>query len=154
LKKYINDIEYLETMDTFNLSQTFVHFAPSYALEIINEILKDKKEFQKLDVEIDSTATYHDALYDSFVCYKVFCYFLNKIKYLIKKYPILIHYIKKSNSTYSKIFNLEEISKTQTINTNNLFLPPLQKDTNTKQKLYEKEETNFDEFKNKSNLYI
>lgn len=154
LKRYIDDVEYLWIIDTFNLSQTFIHFAPSYALEIINEILKDKKEFKKLNLESDIERNYHDALYDSFICYKVFCYFLLKIKYLTEKYPILIHYIKKSKSIYSEILDIEEINKNKIFNTNNLFLPPLQKEKVNQQKLYEKNTINFDEFKNKSNLYI
>jgi hypothetical protein len=42
LKKYFPDCLYAFGIDTFQLAQTFVHYAPSYALEVLIEHLKTK----------------------------------------------------------------------------------------------------------------
>jgi hypothetical protein len=45
IKKYFPEIKYYETIDTFNMAQNLVHFAPSYALDVLVEYLMSRKEF-------------------------------------------------------------------------------------------------------------
>jgi DNA polymerase III alpha subunit (gram-positive type) len=45
IQKYFPDIDYYETIDTFPMAQNLVHFAPSYALDVLVEHLMNRKEF-------------------------------------------------------------------------------------------------------------
>jgi len=83
MEKY-HKIDSSVKIDTFTLSRTLLHYLPSYALEIINEIIKEKSNYQT-NIQIDET--YHDALYDSFSAYKTFRYCIEYLKELIQKYP-------------------------------------------------------------------
>ncbi|OQB41476.1 MAG: hypothetical protein BWY04_00810 [candidate division CPR1 bacterium ADurb.Bin160] len=83
------------------LAQNFVHFAPSYALDVLVEYLFPKKEFKKNFQNIhqipdfDSQST-HDALFDSKNSLCLFVYIVQDILFLIKTYPILSNFIQKN----------------------------------------------------------
>jgi hypothetical protein len=66
----------------------------------------------------------HDALVDSMMVYHFFKYSVNYLENLLKKYPVILTFIQKSESFWSKIidFSYFEIPKTK-----NYFLPKFKK---------------------------
>jgi hypothetical protein len=83
------------------MAQNLVHFAPSYALDVLIEHLMSKKEFKTVFDEIHSGNMFnvenaHDALFDSKNALTLFYYLLLDIAGLIKKYPILSNFLKKN----------------------------------------------------------
>jgi DNA polymerase III epsilon subunit-like protein len=70
------DFPFLNKIDTFDLAKTVLHFLPSYSLEIISDILKQK---QKNIITLNEKELYHDALYDSLSCLNLFKYFVEYV---------------------------------------------------------------------------
>ena len=99
LKKYIPDIVYHSAIDTFQLSQIFVHYAPSYALQVLSEYLKTKDE-KFVDIfnwfHVGSwSEVFHDALYDVKSSLALFVYFAKYVNFLCEKYTDLKYYVEK-----------------------------------------------------------
>ncbi len=112
IKRYFPDIKYYDSIDTFNMSQNLVHFAPSYALDVLVEYMMSRKEFKKIFFIIHEKQKFdvsksHDALYDVKNSLSLFYYFVFYIDDLVKKYPILINFIKNNTWLYHKILNLQ-----------------------------------------------
>ncbi len=104
LKKYFSDIKYYDAIDTFMLAQNLAHFAPSYALEVLIQHLKDKINVKlNIENEKDSKLQNHDALFDVFNTITLFLYFIGYILELIAKYPQLISVIAKTKWLWSDI---------------------------------------------------
>jgi hypothetical protein len=83
------------------MAQNLVHFAPSYALDVLIEHLMSKKEFKNVFEEIHGGNVFnvenaHDALFDSKNALTLFHYCILDIAVLIKKYPILSSLLKKN----------------------------------------------------------
>jgi len=114
LQKYFPQVKIAGTLDTYEWSQQFVHYASSYALEVLVETLIQKdKDFEKylkqqkllfLKEDCDENF-YHDALYDAKLSSVLFFYFVKYIKKLASKYPVLHHFVKQKNTVFSKIFD-------------------------------------------------
>ncbi len=143
LQKYTN-LEYMDTIDTFNLSKAIFHFLPSYSLEVIIEILKK-------DYNIQIDWEYHDALTDSLSCYWLFKIFTQRLQEIINKYPIVQDCIKKSDAVYNNIFQLWEINQD---NNWQKFLPWLQKEVKTNSRIVSNHKDEFANLKDKSKIYI
>ncbi len=94
LKKYIKDITFLKSFDTYEFSRLLFHFEPSYALEI----LADKYNFKTKS---------HDALQDSIMSMELFKIIIKKIEKLLNRYPSLANVINKSNSILNEIIDLK-----------------------------------------------
>jgi indole-3-glycerol phosphate synthase len=83
------------------LAQNFVHFAPSYALDVLVEYLFSQKEFKKIFQDIHKILDFdsqdaHDALFDSKNSLCLFVYIIQDILFLIKTYPILSNFVQKN----------------------------------------------------------
>ena len=144
LQKYVDFTPYQE-VDTFWLSKSIFHFLPSYSLEIISEILKKEGK-----VSSDVVA-YHNAYFDSIACMQIFKEFVDYSYQLFEKYPNLPYFINKSNSVYSKIFDLSLFNKTIK---KGFFLPSLKKEIKDKSRIYKKDSYDLLSFENKQKLYL
>lgn len=149
LNKYLK-IDYLAKIDTLDLSKTFMHFIPSHALEIIDDVLNEKTNYD-LNWIIDDI-NYHDAFYDSIAVYRLFRYSIEHISQLIIKYPIIAKHIKQSNSIYNTILDLKKF-KTD-LKSSDLFLPPLHKEIKTTRKIINKSSYEFSTYSNWTKFYI
>lgn len=147
MEKY-HKINSITKIDTFTLSRTLLHYLPSYALEIINEIIKDKVSYN-LNVQIDET--YHDALYDSLSAYKTFRYCIEYLKELIQKYPSIWYLILKSESFYKDILDISKFSKSEKTQ---YFLPSLKKEIKNENRIYNPSAYELDWFTDFTKLYI
>jgi len=83
------------------MSQNLVHFAPSYALDVLVEYLMSRKEFKNIFSIIHKNQKFdvsksHDALYDVKNSLSLFFYFIFYMTDLVKKYPNLINFVKKN----------------------------------------------------------
>ncbi len=112
IKKYFPDINYYDTIDTFVMAQNLVHFAPSYALDVLVEHLMSRKEFVKCFNNIHNSnkfdiAQAHDALYDAKNALVLFSYVIWDMTELVKKYPILTNFVEKNTWLYHKMLNLQ-----------------------------------------------
>ncbi|MFA5747647.1 MAG: 3'-5' exonuclease [Candidatus Absconditabacterales bacterium] len=105
LNKFFPNLKYGFTIDTFKLSQTFVHYAPSYALEILISHIKDGNQFQipNYQLQITNDGSFHDALHDTKNCLLLFTKFVNYINSLTQKYPILNYFLQQPNSLREKL---------------------------------------------------
>ncbi|HKL43684.1 MAG TPA: 3'-5' exonuclease [Candidatus Absconditabacterales bacterium] len=112
IERYFPDILYYDSIDTFNMSQNLVHFAPSYALDVLVEYLMSRKEFKNIFSIIHKNQKFdvsksHDALYDVKNSLSLFFYFIFYMTDLVKKYPNLINFVKKNTGLYHKILDLQ-----------------------------------------------
>lgn len=99
--KQCTDREFVHSVDTFSLSQTLVHYPPSYALEVLCDIEAIKTEVEIFELELhkrsfDLTGS-HDALHDSVKTLWLFRYLLNRIIKLSEHYPWLASVIQQSD---------------------------------------------------------
>lgn len=133
LERYFPGVEYDCCIDTFNLAQTFVHFAPSYALEVLIEYLNDKEKLfseilAKLDIDLNMDDTFHDALYDTQNSLALFDYCIRYIETMMDKYPILSNYLTQEDSIRAKILDIPEKKRYTPINKDDkIILQPLEK---------------------------
>jgi hypothetical protein len=80
-----------------NLAQTIVHYAPSYALEVLIENLKSERIFSKIFSDEDhGEEKSHDAFFDTKNSIKLFLYFVQYVYELIDAYPNLVHLINQT----------------------------------------------------------
>lgn len=112
IKKYFSDISYYDTIDTFPMAQNLVHYAPSYALDVLIEHLMPRKEFSLCFANIHKWVKFdvtqaHDALYDAKNALALFSYIISDMWELIKKYSILLNFVEKNTWLYHKILNLQ-----------------------------------------------
>ena len=91
------------------LAQTIVHYAPSYALEVLIENLKSEKLFTNIFSDEDhGDEKSHDAFFDTKNSNKLFLYFVQYLYELIKRYPNLIHIINQTEGIWKEILQTEE----------------------------------------------
>ncbi len=112
IHKYLPDIKYYDSIDTMYMAQNLVHFAPSYALDVLVEHLMTKKEFKNIFDKIHGWKNFdvqdaHDALFDSKNALCLFVYIIQNILSLIKDYPILSNFVKKNTWLYHKMLDLQ-----------------------------------------------
>lgn len=80
-----------------NIAQTIVHYAPSYALEVLIENLKEEKMFNTIFKDEDhGEEKSHDAFFDTKNSIKLFLYFVTYLYELIDSYPNLVHIIEQT----------------------------------------------------------
>jgi DNA polymerase III alpha subunit (gram-positive type) len=83
LKKFFPTLKWKSSIDTFRLSQALLHYVPSYALEVLIELLNEKVEFkeiiQKVQPYLSEDENFHDAYYDSKLTIALFWYLLKKL---------------------------------------------------------------------------
>lgn len=110
IHKYLPDIKYYDSIDTMYMAQNLVHFAPSYALDVLVEHLMTKKEFKNIFDIIHGWKNFdvqdaHDALFDSKNALCLFVYIVQNIVSLIRDYPVLSNFVQKNIWLYHKILN-------------------------------------------------
>ncbi len=112
LKKFFPTLKWKSSIDTFRLSQALLHYVPSYALEVLIELLNDKVEFkeiiQKVQPYLSEDENFHDAYYDSKLTIALFWYLLKKLDWIVANYPILKTIISQSEWSFAEIFVKEE----------------------------------------------
>ena len=93
LRKFFPSLKWKYSIDTFRLSQSLLHYVPSYALEVLIELLKTKSDFQEIIQKVQpylwEEESFHDAYYDSKLTIALFRYLMKRIDLLINTYPIL-----------------------------------------------------------------
>ena len=157
IKKYFPDIQYYDQIDSMYLSQNFVHFAPSYALDVLVEYLFTKKEFKTIFQDIHKVPDFnsqnaHDALFDSKNSLCLFVYIIQDILFLIKTYPILSNFVQKNLWLYHKILDF----KVDRANKKNwkLELPKLEKQFPGEISLKSKSQINLRDLEHKKKYFI
>jgi len=93
VEKYFGNISYHASIDTFPLTQCLVHFAPSYALDVLSEYLQKFQrfaEYWKMH-HVSNEKTFHDALYDCICAAVVFLYCVDYVQELSRYFPVLQH---------------------------------------------------------------
>lgn len=91
------------------LAQTIVHYAESYALEVLIQQLKSEKMFSSIfaeqsgDIEKD-----HDAFFDTKNSNRLFLYFVQYLYELVKSYPSLAKIIMQTQGIRNEILDLDE----------------------------------------------
>jgi hypothetical protein len=95
-------------MDTYKLSQSLVHYAPSYALEVLVPHLQTKENkfnsfFLQINNEAHDTEKSHDALYDTKESLAMFIFFIDYLQTLGEKYPALTKIQSESEGILPKL---------------------------------------------------
>lgn len=128
LKKYFPTLTWGAEIDTFRLAQNLIHYAPSYALEVLCESLQQKPNFQlilkNLQLSLGDDASFHDAFFDAKLSFALFWYLIEKIEGLGEKYPIIRQLLTQSQGTFAGLFQ-----KTKENWITPLMLPALKKIT-------------------------
>ncbi len=119
-------------VDTFPLAKSFLHFLPSYALDVINEQLKKTNQHW-----ISEEKTAHDALHDSYTAMNVLKQFMTKLTHLRHHYLLLDYMIQRSDQTISLI--TRRTQKVFSFETKQLFFPALKKNLTTNKKAITKD---------------
>lgn len=83
------------------IGQAMIHYAPSYALEVLIENLKDDELFSTIFTQDDhGTEKAHDAFFDTKNSLKLFIYGVKYGEILIQKYPNLQYIINQTNDIW------------------------------------------------------
>lgn len=115
LQKFFPSLTFADAIDSFKLSQSLLHYVPSYAQEILIAQLQSKPDFQKflISLKFSGELNFHDAFVDAKLSLALFCYLLDKIQILIAKYPILEHFISQSEWRLAQL--IQKSGKNQTL---------------------------------------
>ncbi len=98
------------------LAQTTVHYAQSYALDILIDNIKEDKIFANIFAEHDhGEEKAHDAFFDTKNSIKIFLYFVQYIHELLTTYPNLVHIIQQTESIRKEILHLTTYQETPKI---------------------------------------
>ncbi|MEI6672386.1 MAG: hypothetical protein WCL02_03330 [bacterium] len=125
MHKFFPTLTYHAQIDTMPLAQTIVHYAQSYALEVLIENLKSEKLFTSIfNDEHHGEEKSHDAFFDTKNSNKLFLYFVKYLYELIKAYPNIIHIINKTEGIWKEILELHEYQNIPQVSIN---FPPLQR---------------------------
>jgi hypothetical protein len=92
LSRYLPDWSPEYVFDTFDRSQTLIHYPPSYALEVLWGQISDEYANTPFNHTDDSVRDHkdeihHDALYDSYTSLALARHLLTKIDMLVQHYP-------------------------------------------------------------------
>ena len=96
LQKFFPDITYLGHIDTYTRSQNFIHFVPSFSLEVLFPLLYQEQEsFIQITKDcaiMVEEENFHDALYDAKTAAALYLYIVQHIQRIVDTYP-QAHYI-------------------------------------------------------------
>lgn len=113
LNKFFPDLKYHSTIDTVALMQNFVHYAPSYALDVLTKHIQENKVFNQLNLDwkflSEGEESFHDALCDTQNSLGFFVYVVSYFKLLANKYPITSYFISKHSVWGQIIADIEHI---------------------------------------------
>lgn len=136
-----------------HLAQTVVHYAQSYALEILIENLQNEKLFTSIfSDEQHGEEKSHDAFFDTKNSIKLFLYFIQYVHQLIQSYPNLAHIIGATEGTIHEIIDMSTYKDTPNIAIN---FPVLEKIMPNNTSIAKTNETiNINELYNQKKYYI
>ena len=109
LTRFFPRLKYAFSIDTFQLSQAMVPYAPSYALEILSNYLEEKPLFLNrkskswLSFTDEEEGSFHDAFFDTKATLALFCYLIDFLWNVEEKTPILSQLINKSNAEFLQV---------------------------------------------------
>ena len=161
LNRFFSSLKYKFSIDTFQLSQAMVPYAPSHALEILSNYLEEKPLFLQrkskfwllLSWDSPNTESFHDAFFDTKATLVLFCYLIDFLWQVQEKFPVLSQLINKSNVEFLSIlpnYSFRESESVWTIN-----MPTLKKiaptDTSFASFPYD---IQISKFENKNRYYI
>jgi hypothetical protein len=95
MQRFFPDVKYAWALDTYTWSQNYIHFVPSFALEVLCWYLNENKKWfneisQNFGLE-SGIDTFHDALYDAKAAATLFVYLCQHMQMLLQTYPQLAH---------------------------------------------------------------
>ena len=162
LNRFFPWLKYAFSIDTFQLSQAMVPYAPSYALEILSNYLEEKPLFLQRKSEFGLSlsnenswehGSFHDAFFDTKVTLALFCYLVNFLLQIQENTPVLTQLINKSEADFLKVLPNYEYKPSQTIWS--ISIPALKKiapkDTSFTKFTYD---IRLSDFENKKRFYI
>ncbi len=157
MQKYFGEVQYYSTLDTLILAQSFVHFAPSYALDVLVEHLLSKEKFKNTFDKIHGGVAFdsndvHDALYDSKNSLALFFYLLSYMTELVKEYPVLSNFLAKNTWLYNKILDLQ-LDRAGKKN-NNIELPNLERQLPSNVSIDTDLKIKLEDYQNKERYFI
>lgn len=153
LKKYFPSLTYYDQIDTMPLAQTIVHYAQSYALEVLIENLKTEKMFTNIFADqTHGEEKNHDAFFDTKNSNKLFLYFAEYLYELVKSYPSLAKIITHTQGIWNEILELNEYKDTPNVKIN---FPALQRITPSNTNMTKTAETiDTNDLENQKKYYI
>ena len=153
LKKYFPSLTYYNQIDTMPLAQTIVHYAESYALEVLIENLKTDKMFSNIFADQShGEEKNHDAFFDTKNSNKLFLYFVEYLYELVKSYPSLAKIITQTQGIWNEILQLDEYNDTPNIK---IAFPALQRITPSNTNMTKTAETiDTNDLENQKKYYI
>ncbi len=150
-------LSYAGTIDTYPRSQNFLHFVPSFALEVLCQyLLKNKETFAPIYNAMRSgdhdQTTFHDALYDAKCATALFLYMIKHVHSLIVTYPQVSYIL--NNATSQLFYDVIDYAVTKS-SASIPSMPLLQRSITTPQLMVKKTGTpNFSTFPDKTQFYI
>ncbi|MCX6822676.1 MAG: 3'-5' exonuclease [candidate division SR1 bacterium] len=152
IDKYFPECKYAGSIDTYPLSQTFVHYAPSYALEVLVAHVQTKEPafndiLMKMTGAQHNAELAHDALYDTLESLAMYRFFVERTNELGKKYGSLLTIRDQSSGFFPQAIT----AKTSTVSTKIQF-PSLQRIAPQNISLAEK--SNLSELENHKRYYV
>ena len=111
LNRFFPSLKYEFSIDTFQLSQAMVPYAPSYALEILSNYLEEKPLFLQrkskfwlsFNDENEEQGSFHDAFFDTKATLALFWYLIDFLWQVEEKTPVLVQLINKSNAEFLNV---------------------------------------------------
>ena len=133
LNRFFPTLKYSFSIDTFQLSQAMVPYAPSYALEILSSHLEEKPLFLQRKSKFWLTFTpensdqesFHDAFFDTKATLALFCYLIDFLNQIQEKTPVLTQLLNKSDAEFLHILPNHNFKKAESIWT--VTIPALKK---------------------------
>lgn len=111
LKRFFPKLKWKASIDTFRLAQTLIHYAPSYALEILVDTLQKKPSFHEilvdLQISLGAEANFHDAYFDAKLSIALFNYLVKRVRLLNTTFPMLEQIIAQSDGVFATLFQKE-----------------------------------------------
>lgn len=159
LNRFFPSLKYAFSVDTFQISQAMVPYAPSYALEILSNYLEEKPSFLKrksvfwIPLSTEDNGWFHDAFFDTKATLALFCYLIDFLWEVQEKFPVLNQLINKSDAEFLNILTNYKHKESESIWS--VVLPALKKiapsDTSFTSFPYN---INTSDFENKKRYYI
>ena len=111
LNRFFPSLKYAFSIDTFQLSQAMVPYAPSQALEILSNYLEEKPLFLQwkskfwlsFTAENSEEGSFHDAFFDTKATLALFCYLIEFLWKVGENTPVLNQLISKSDADFLKV---------------------------------------------------
>jgi DNA polymerase III epsilon subunit-like protein len=141
LERYFPDVTYKASIDTYTLAQNYIHFVPSFALEVLYQYLYENIAlFSTIVANINtdtSDTSFHDALYDAKAAASLFIYIAQHTYKLFQTYPQMQYIWSKTDSDIFHICIQYDKKDTQIVGD----MPLLNKSVTTPQMMVKQSET-------------